>query len=246
MIIFPAIDIINGQCVRLTQGDYEQKTIYHEQPAAVAKEFAAAGAELLHVVDLDGAKAGRPQNLAAVKAIVDAVDIPVELGGGLRSLDTVNEILELGVERAILGSAVLQSPPWLAAAVERWGARIVVGIDARDGMAAVSGWQETTAVSALELALQMKAVGVAEIIYTDIATDGMLQGPNVEQLRSMGRESGLKIVASGGVSSIADIVALRALETDGVYAAIIGRALYTGHVNLKEAIQAGRGESHVG
>ncbi len=246
MIIFPAIDIIEGQCVRLSQGDYTKKTVYHSDPVAVAERFAAAGAELLHLVDLDGAKAGRPQNLETIGAIAAAVDIPVELGGGLRTPDTVIEVLEAGVERAILGSAVLHGPGWLEQLVTEYGARIVVGIDARDGMAAVSGWQETSNVPAVDLALSMKDFGVEEIIYTDIATDGMLQGPNLEQLRQMAENTGMKIVASGGVSSIADIEALLRLEPLGVYAAIVGRALYTGDLDLEEAIAAGRRGMSVG
>lgn len=241
MIIIPAVDIIEGQCVRLRQGDYAQKTVYDKDPAAVVRRFADQGAELIHLVDLDGAKAGEPRNLDAVAKAAAAVEVPVELGGGIRSLDTVRRVLAAGVDRVILGTAVLSNPPWLAEAVEEFGRRIVVGIDARDGRVAVKGWLETSDTDALSLAETMKSVGVKEIIYTDISRDGMLEGPNLEGLARMA-QSGLRLVASGGVSSLEDVKAVRGLEPQGVYAAIIGRALYTGDIDLRAAIRAAKGD----
>ncbi len=241
MIIIPAVDIINGQCVRLKQGDYAQKVVYDTDPVAVVRRFAEQGAELIHMVDLDGAKAGEPRNLDTVVKAAASVSVPVELGGGIRSLDTVRKVLDGGVDRVILGTAVLANPRWLADAVQEYGRRIVVGIDARDGQVAVQGWLETSGTDALTLAETMKSVGVQEIIYTDIARDGMLQGPNLQGLERMA-QSGLKVVASGGISSLTDISAVRQLEPQGVYAAIIGRALYTGDIDLRAAIAAAKGD----
>lgn len=236
MVIIPAIDIIDGHCVRLQQGDYTKKTVYSADPVQVAQDFAAAGAEMLHIVDLDGAKAGHPQNLAVIKDIVDAVDIPIELGGGIRDLACVQQVLGIGVARVILGSVVLEEPQWLPDAIKQYQECIVVGIDAREGNVAVHGWLTTTNKPALDLALEMKNLGVQEIIYTDIAKDGMLEGPNIEALAEM-TKSGLKIVASGGVTSLEDIRHLRALEDQGVYAAIVGKALYTNDLDLEQAIK---------
>ncbi|NLM24564.1 MAG: 1-(5-phosphoribosyl)-5-[(5-phosphoribosylamino)methylideneamino]imidazole-4-carboxamide isomerase [Firmicutes bacterium] len=242
MLIIPAIDIIDGQCVRLEQGDYEKKTVYSNDPVEIALDFQAEGAELIHLVDLDGAKAGQPLNLEVVSKIVQALEVPVELGGGIRDLATVRRVLDLGVERVILGTVVLNKPEWFEQAVAEYGERIVVGIDARNGYVAVQGWLQTTEKRAFDLALEMKEIGVQEIIYTDIARDGMLQGPNLVELEKMGA-TGLKIVASGGVSTLEDIHNLKQLEDQGVYAAIIGKALYTKDINLSTAIRLARGEN---
>lgn len=236
MLIIPAIDLIEGKCVRLEQGDYAKKTVYSGDPVKVAEEFAAAGAELIHIVDLDGARAGSPQNLDVVKAIARTVPAAVEYGGGLRDLAAVEAAFAAGAERVVLGTVVLDVPAWFLKAVSRYGERIVVGIDAREGKVAVKGWRETTDVSALDLALRIKELGIQEIIYTDIARDGMLKGPNLNALQGLGRAQ-LKIVASGGGSSLADIENLKRLRSFGVYAAIIGKALYTNQIDLAEAIR---------
>lgn len=241
MLIIPAIDLIDGQCVRLQQGDYGKKTIYSKDPVGTALHFQAEGAELIHLVDLDGAKAGQPQNLEVIRRVAQALEVPVQLGGGIRDFATVEQVIAAGVHRVILGTVVLDKPDWLAKAVDKYGERIVVGIDARQGYVAVQGWLETTEKSALELALEMKEIGVQEIIYTDIARDGMLQGPNLSELIRMGT-TGLKLVASGGVSNLDDVKKLRELQSDGVYAAIIGKALYTEDLDLSMAIKVAKGE----
>lgn len=237
--LFPAIDLKDGQVVRLRQGRMDEATVYGADPAGVAARWAAAGARWVHVVDLDGARHGRPQNGNAVRAIVEALPpgVRVQLGGGLRSLDAVAAALELGVCRAIIGTSALEGD-LAAQAVERFGPdRVAVSIDARDGLVATRGWVEVTEVRAVDLAARMKAAGVRTIIYTDIATDGMLTGPNFAELEVMGR-SGLDVIASGGVSSLADIRRLMAIP--GVAGAILGKALYTGAVDLAEALAASR------
>ena len=235
MLIIPAIDLIEGKCVRLEQGDYAKKTVYSGDPVKVAEEFAAAGAELIHIVDLDGARAGSPQNLDVVKAIARTVPAAVEYGGGLRDLAAVEAAFAAGAERVVLGTVVLDVPAWFLKAVSRYGERIVVGIDAREGKVAVKGWRETTDVSALDLALRIKELGIQEIIYTDIARDGMLKGPNLNALQDWaGLSSRLWLPAgflSGGYREP------EASRSFGVYAAIIGKALYTNQIDLAEAIR---------
>lgn len=240
MLIIPAIDLIDGKCVRLVKGDYRKKTVYSNDPVEIAKRFADYGVKMIHIVDLDGAKLGKPQNLSVVAKIAKAVDIPIELGGGIRDLNTVRAVFDGGVERVILGTAVLDKPAWFLRAIDTFGHRIVVGIDARNGLVAVKGWLEDTQKPALELAVEMKELGIQEIIYTDIDRDGMLKGPNMEGLKRMG-QAGMKLIASGGVSTLADIRDLRALAADGVYACIVGKALYTGDLDLKAAVKAGQG-----
>lgn len=244
MKLFPAIDLLNGQCVRLYQGDYNQATTYSSDPVAVAREWQDAGASWLHVVDLDGAKAGQPMNSEVIARICRETHLLVELGGGLRTLEQIAETLAMGVERVILGTAVLTNRELLDQALQRWGPRIVVGIDARDGYVAIRGWQETSSVQATELAKELSAAGVRTIIYTDIAGDGAMQGPNLAALRTMLdalQSSGTALVASGGVSSLADLQSLNKLELEG---AIIGKALYIGAIDLPEAIRViERGET---
>ena len=244
MKLFPAIDLLNGQCVRLYQGDYNQATTYSSDPVAVAREWQDAGASWLHVVDLDGAKAGQPVNSEVIARICRETNLHVELGGGLRTLEQIAETLAMGVERVILGTAVLTKPELLDQALQRWGARIVVGIDARDGYVAIHGWQETSSVQATELARELSAAGARTIIYTDIAGDGAMQGPNLAALRTMLdalQGSGTALVASGGVSSLADLQSLNELELEG---AIIGKALYIGAIDLPGAIRViERGET---
>lgn len=234
MIIFPAIDLRGGKCVRLIQGDFDKETVYSDDPQATALKWQAAGAKFLHVVDLDGARAGSPKNLDAIKKILDAVAIPIEVGGGIRTLDDMEQLLSLGVRRVILGSIAVENPALVAEAVQRFGDRIVVGIDARNGFVAVHGWEQSSSVKAVELAKQIVAAGVKTIIYTDISKDGMLSGVNAEAFTELAKKSGAEIVASGGVKSIEDI---RALKSAGVAGVIVGKAIYTGSLDLKSAIE---------
>jgi phosphoribosylformimino-5-aminoimidazole carboxamide ribotide isomerase len=237
MIIIPAIDLKEGRCVRLLQGRKEDETVYSDDPAAVARRWQDEGATYLHLVDLDGAFEGGSRNLGAITRILEAVAIPVELGGGIRSLDAVSRLLSLGLDRVILGTVAVRQPEVVRAAVERFGPdRIVVGIDAKGGRVAVKGWVETTEVGAVDLALRMKALGVRRVVYTDIATDGMLAGPNVEATGALARTTDLKVIASGGISSLDDLRKVATLEPFGVEGVIVGKALYEGRVGLREAI----------
>jgi phosphoribosylformimino-5-aminoimidazole carboxamide ribotide isomerase len=233
--IIPAIDIKDGRCVRLYQGDYEQVTVFDHDPVAVARKWETLGAERLHVVDLDGAKAGRPVNAQVVFAIVRAISIPVQLGGGLRDQAAVDAALQLGVERIVLGTAALREPGLVARLVEAYGDRVIVGVDARDGWVAAQGWLETSQVRADDLIRRMGDLGVRSVIYTDIARDGTLCGPNVSAIRELAAANGPEIIASGGVSSLDDLVALAQTGATGV---IVGRALYTGAIELPDAINA--------
>jgi phosphoribosylformimino-5-aminoimidazole carboxamide ribotide isomerase len=239
VIILPAIDLHHGRCVRLRQGRAEEETVYDEDPAKVARRWVAAGAEWLHVVNLDGAfgveKSVNLQRLAELRAAVP--DTPIQFGGGIRSVEDVARALELGATRAVLGTAAVRDPEMVSEAVARFGAeRIVVGIDARDGQVAVQGWQVAGGVTALELGCEMRRRGVVRAVYTDIKRDGMLTGVNVEATAALARATGLLVIASGGVASLDDIRRVRAEpEIEG---AIVGQALYTGAVSLREAIQA--------
>lgn len=237
MIIFPAIDIRGGKCVRLTKGDFSQETVFSDRPQEMAKKWAEQGAKYLHVVDLDGALAGKPVNLEAIKEIIAAVSIPIELGGGIRTMESVEMLLDLGVERVILGSVAVRNPELVKAACTKFGERIVVGIDAKDGIVAVEGWGVSGDVKAENLAQQMAEVGVKHIIYTDISRDGTLSGVNVEATASLAKESGIKVIASGGVSSIEDIRKVKQAEAFGVEGVIVGKAIYTGSLDLKQALQ---------
>ncbi len=237
MIIFPAIDLRGGKCVRLIQGDFDKETVYSDDPQATARKWQAAGAKFLHVVDLDGARAGSPQNLDAIQKILDAVDIPIEVGGGIRTLDDMERLLTLGVRRVILGSVAVENPALVAEAVFRFGDRIVVGIDAKGGFVATHGWEKSSAVTVVELVKQIAAAGVKTIIYTDISKDGMLSGVNAAAFAELAEKSGAQIVASGGVKSIEDIRALKAVESAGVVGVIVGKAIYTGSLDLQSAIE---------
>lgn len=237
MIIFPAIDLRGGKCVRLIQGDFAKETVYSDDVQATALRWQNQGAKFLHVVDLDGAKAGSPQNIDAIKKILAAVRIPIEVGGGIRTLDDAERILNLGVRRVILGSVAVENPALVVEAVKRFGDRIVVGIDARDGFVAVHGWATSSNVTAGELAKKIAAAGVRTIIYTDISKDGMLSGVNAETFAELAKFSGAQVVASGGVRSIDDIRALKAVESDGVVGVIVGKAIYTGSLDLAAAIK---------
>ena len=234
MIIFPAIDLRGGKCVRLIQGDFDKETIYSDDPQATALKWQSLGAKFLHVVDLDGARAGSPQNLDAIKNILDAVAIPIEVGGGIRTLDDMEKLLTLGVRRVILGSVAVENISLVEDAAKKFGDKIVVGIDARNGFVAVHGWEKSSAVKVGELAKEIVAAGVKTIIYTDISKDGMLSGVNAETFAELAKESGAEIIASGGVKSIEDIRALKAAKIAGV---IVGKAIYTGTLDLKVAIE---------
>ena len=238
MLIIPAIDLSEGQVVRLARGDMKQKTVYSDDPVAMARRWAEEGAQILHVVDLDGAVSGTCTNLAQVAKIVEAIDIPVELGGGLRTVEDVHDVLALGVRWAIMGTAALRSRSELEKAIAQFGEQIIVGIDARDGKVAVEGWIEGSDIEAIQLAQQMELLGVERLICTDIATDGMLTGPNLAAMRQFCAAVDIPIVASGGVSSVEDVKALRELEPLGLLGCIVGRALYTGDLALPEAIAA--------
>lgn len=238
MEVIPAIDLLDGRCVRLYQGDYAQAQTFDENPVAVARQWSSQGATRLHLVDLDGAKAGHPVNLAVIEAVVRAVEIPVQVGGGLRDRQSVATLLATGVQRAILGTVAVEQPDLVSQLCQEFPGQIVVGIDARNGRVATRGWLETSEVLATELAQQMATLGAAAIIYTDIHRDGTLQGPNLEAMRELANAVNVPVIASGGVSSVTDLLSLLALEPLGVTGAIVGRALYTGDVVLKEALRA--------
>jgi len=242
MIIFPAIDIRGGKCVRLTEGRFDQETVFADQPVDMAVRWANEGAEYLHLVDLDGALAGKPVNMAVISAIIKGVKIPVQLGGGIRTLENIRECLEAGVQRVILGSVAVREPKLVAEACKQYGDRIVVGIDARDGIAAVEGWGVTGGVSAEELAKRMAQVGVARIIYTDISRDGMLSGVNVAATASLAQAAGIPVIASGGVRDMADMQAIKAAESAGIEGVIVGKAIYLGSLNLRDALNLAQGE----
>ena len=235
MQIWPAIDLRGGKCVRLQQGDYNRETVFGDDPAAMARHWAGQGAECLHLVDLDGARDGRPANLPAIRAILAAVPVPCELGGGIRDEQTIGELLELGLSRLVIGTKAVSEPDWLRRMVRRFPGRLALGIDARNGRVATAGWLETSELAAVELARQFAGEPLASLIYTDIATDGMLAGPNLQAMAEMRGATALPLIASGGVSAAIDVAALAALAVDGC---IIGRALYEGSLNLADALAA--------
>ena len=239
MLIFPAIDLRGGRCVRLLQGRPEEETVYGADPVAMARRWASGGAEWLHLVDLDGAFAGAPQQLEIVKEIAAAVDIPVQLGGGLRTLEQIASALAAGVARVILGTIAVTDPGLVQEACANFGSsRILVGLDARDGMVAVQGWRDVTSRRALDVAAAIRECGVERLIFTDTARDGMLTGPNFAAIREMAEQSGLRLIASGGMSCLEDVIRLRQLEPLGVEGAILGKALYEGRVRLEDALAA--------
>ena len=236
MIVIPAIDLKEGNCVRLEQGEMNRDTIFSDNPAEQALKWQEAGAELLHLVDLDGAFAGIPKNKAAIEAIIKAIRIPAQLGGGIRDIATIEAYLSLGLSRVIIGTAAQRNPELVIEACQKFPGRIVVGIDAKNGMVAVQGWAELTDISAVDLARKFEDCGVAAIIYTDISRDGMMGGPNLEATRALAEAISIPVIASGGVSSLKDIENLMAIEASGVTGAITGKAIYTGAINLREAI----------
>lgn len=238
MDVIPAIDLLEGRCVRLYQGDYERSQVFSDNPADVAKQWVDQGATRLHIVDLDGAKAGKVVNLGAIEAIANAVSVPIEIGGGLRDRTSVQQVFNLGIQWAILGTIAVEQPQLVQELCQEFPEQIIIGIDARNGRVATRGWLETSEVLATQLAVQMQELGAAAIIYTDIHRDGTLIGPNLEALRELAAVISIPIIASGGVSSVTDLLSLLALEPQGVTGVIVGRALYTGDILLKEALRA--------
>lgn len=237
MLIIPAIDLKNGYCVRLSQGRMDEATVYSDDPVATALRWQADGARRLHIVDLDGALNGMPANAHAMEKICAAVNMEIQIGGGIRSLETIKRYMDLGVSYVILGTAAVMNPDFLRAACEAYPGRIIVGIDARDGMVAVRGWTKTTDVSAVEFARCLDSSRVAAIVFTDISRDGMLSGVNIQSTAALARAIPIPVIASGGVATIEDVRNLLSIETCGIIGVIIGRALYTGAIDLKECIE---------
>jgi phosphoribosylformimino-5-aminoimidazole carboxamide ribotide isomerase len=251
VIVFPAIDLRRGKCVRLIQGEPDAETVYGDDPLAIARRWVAVGAQWLHIVNLDGAFAGSlqsgrekdqlPPNLRCLRDIASQIDVPIQFGGGVRTSGDVEQVLNLGAQRVILGTVAVHQPERVSAAIERFGAeRIVVGIDARNGLVATSGWQEMSHTTAIELGRQMQQRGVGWVVYTDISRDGMLGGVNVSATATLAMQTGLRVIASGGVASLEDIYALKEVESSGVAGVIIGKALYTGNVDLAQAVAIAR------
>ena len=242
MIIYPAVDIRLGRCVRLEQGDFNRSVQVAESPLSAARSWEQKGAQWLHVVDLDGARSGYPCNLARVAEMAEGIQTPIQLGGGIRTEQHIEEALAVGVARVILGTRAVQDPVWIARMVQRYPGQILVGVDAREGKAAVRGWYEDTEEDALTLALRMQDAGVEEIIYTDIRRDGMLNGPDLKGLTAL-LDAGVSVIASGGVSSREDLCQLSRLKEQGLSGVIIGKALYSGHLSLVEARDVLTGEA---
>ena len=234
MFIYPAIDLLAGRCVRLRQGDYSQETVFSDDPAAVAREWVRQGADRLHVVDLDGAKRREPVNGAVIQRIVEAAGVPIQLGGGIRSEEHLRSVFSWGVRWAVLGSKALQDPEWVKRMADEYPNRIVLGLDARDGFVATEGWLETSATKATDLAKLVEDAPLAAVVYTDIAKDGMMAGPNFEALLEMRSATTLPVIASGGVTTLEQA---QRLADAGTYAAIVGRALYEGTVTLPDLLR---------
>lgn len=240
MIIIPAVDVKNGKCVRLFQGRMDSETIFSNNPAAMAKKWQEEGAEIIHVVDLDGAFEKSPQNLDAIKSIVESIHVPVQLGGGIRNIDTIKLYIDIGIKRVIIGTEAINNPQLVKDACKEFPDQIVVGIDARNGLVAIEGWTQTTQIKAVDLAKKFEDCGVVAINFTDIHRDGMQTGTNIEETRRLAEAVSIPVIASGGVSTIEDIKNLLPLEEAGVIGVITGRALYSGTLNLKEAIEVSR------
>jgi phosphoribosylformimino-5-aminoimidazole carboxamide ribotide isomerase len=235
MIIIPAIDLKDGKCVRLLQGRKEDVTVYSEDPVAMALHWVEMGAKLLHVVDLDGAFTGEQKNFEIIRDIRKSIHIPIELGGGIRTIERIDQLINLGVDRTIIGTSAAQDPEMVRLACEKHPGKVLVGIDAKDGKVAVKGWVEVTDLDAIDFARTMEGIGAAGIIYTDISRDGMLTGPNVEAMRKMVESVRIPVIASGGVSSLDDLRGL--MQIDDLWGAITGKALYSGSLDLKQAIE---------
>ncbi|WP_232699756.1 1-(5-phosphoribosyl)-5-[(5-phosphoribosylamino)methylideneamino]imidazole-4-carboxamide isomerase [Brevibacillus daliensis] len=239
--IYPAIDIRGGKCVRLFQGDYAQETVYGESPVEVAAQWVKEGASWLHLVDLDGAKNGMPTNFPLMKEIAESVEVPIQVGGGIRSLETIKAYVDAGVARIILGTVAVEDPAFTKQALEQFGSKLAIGLDCRNGYVATRGWLSDSEVKAVELAQRLVEYGAETFIYTDIARDGTLTGPNTEEIVQLARETGKQVIASGGVSSLADLLELARHRSDGVEGAIVGKALYTKAFSLREALAQAKG-----
>lgn len=234
MIIYPAVDIKDGKCVRLIQGRFDNVTSYSDNPVDMAFEWESMGAEYLHVVDLDGARKGIPVNYKTIENIVSRLQIPVQMGGGIRSVQTIENMLDMGINRVIIGTSAVNQPGFAREVFKLYSSKIAVGIDSKEGKVAIEGWEKTSETEAVEFAKKMEKAGACTIIYTDIARDGMLKGPNFDAMKEMADEVDIDVIASGGVSSLNDI---KKLKQTGVSGVIIGKALYTGDINLKHAIE---------
>lgn len=237
MYIYPAIDLYGGKAVRLFQGDYARMTVYRENPCDAAREFAAAGASHIHLVDLEGAKTGKPENLAVIEKIVKSTGLFAQVGGGIRSMETVESYLSIGVGRVILGTAAVKDPDFLKAALQTYGEKIAVGVDLRDGLVAIKGWTETADLTAFDFFRQMESLGVKTVICTDISRDGAMEGTNRWLYRELSDKFSIDLIASGGVSSLEDVKALAAM---GLHGAIIGKAYYIGAIDLRQAVEAAK------
>ncbi|WP_210610849.1 1-(5-phosphoribosyl)-5-[(5-phosphoribosylamino)methylideneamino]imidazole-4-carboxamide isomerase [Priestia flexa] len=235
--IYPAIDMRGGKCVRLLQGDYDKETVYGDSPVDMAAQFAGEGAKWIHMVDLDGAKAAKRVNNEFVLEVKKKLGVNVQIGGGIRSEEDVAYYLENGIDRVILGSAAISNPEFVKKMLRQYGEKIAIGIDARDGYVATEGWLETSTVKATELGKELAEAGAETFIFTDISTDGMLSGPNIEGIVSMAKATGKSVIASGGVSKLEDLKALQAYEKDGVVGAIVGKALYTNQFTVSQALE---------
>lgn len=236
LTLYPAIDILGGKCVRLRQGDYNQDTVYHESPIEVAQKWASQGAAWIHLVDLDGAKEGKPVNAKVIGEIARTVGVPVQVGGGLRNRASIDKLIEAGVSRVILGTAAIENKSFVREVLQVYGDQVAIGIDARDGYVATRGWLETSQVTAEALAQELVQYGARTFIFTDISRDGMMQGPNIASIVKLAQSSGQQVIASGGVSSYDDLEKLAKHVNDGVVGAIIGKALYTGDIVLEDAL----------
>ena len=237
MVIYPAIDLFEGKAVRLYKGDYAQMTVYNEDPAAVAADFKVKGASCIHMVDLEGAKAGTTPNLVTICRVKEQTGLFCQVGGGIRSMETVRKYIDAGLDRVILGTAAVTDPTFAKAAVDAYGEKIAIGVDIKDGFVAVKGWTEKSSLEAFDFCGQMEKIGIKTLICTDISKDGAMQGPNAELYKALSQQLGMDIIASGGVSSIEDIRRLAAMDLHG---AIVGKAYYTGAVDLREAIEVAK------
>ena len=237
MNIYPAIDLVGGKAVRLFKGDYAQMTVYSDDPPSVARDFQAAGAKHIHLVDLEGAKSGVPANLDVIRKIVEGTDLFVEVGGGIRNMETVEAYLSIGVDRVILGTAAVTDPAFLEAALARYGEKIAVGVDLKDGFVAIRGWTETSALTSEAFFDKMQALGVKTVICTDISRDGAMKGTNRDLYRQLSSRYAIELIASGGVSTMEDVQALAEMKLHG---AIIGKAYYIGAIDLKEAVEVAK------
>jgi len=240
MIIFPAIDLLDGKCVRLIQGDYNQEVVYSDSPVEMAKEWEAKGADFIHIVDLNGAKSGESVNKTIIEKMAKAVSIPVQVGGGVRSIETIENYIKSGVDRAIIGTAAINDKEFLREAVKRFADHLVVSVDARNGYVATEGWTDTSDVKALDLVIELESMGVKTIVYTDIAKDGMLEGPNLDEQAAINRATSIDVIASGGITTPQDITNLEELN---IYGAIIGKALYDGKLDFEKLMTERNGKN---